>query len=96
MKTDITNKTRVFELHPKNGRKSFYGKATICEQEQRFDLYSYKTLVARWDEKEDKMLVTGNEEHLTNTTISHIKSFFLFCGKGETNKQHLIKNVAKL
>ena len=87
---------RVTELTPKNGRKSFYGKAIVIDNDKTIELHSYNTLVAMWDKVNDVMKVTSNESHLTQTTMSHIKSFFLMCDKGEVNKKHLINKVDKI
>lgn len=91
----IKNQTRVYELQPQNGRKSFYGKAVVKQQGVNFDLLSYNTHVARWDSLNNKMYVTANENHLSNTTCSHIESFFLHCGKGNVTKKQL-SNYDKL
>lgn len=63
---------RVFELRPINGRKSFYGKASIIEKDNGdVELRSYDTIVAR--------IRNGKFERLWDsysaTTMNHINSF---------------------
>ena len=87
---------RATELTPRNGRKSFYGKAIVIDNGKTLELHSYNTLVAMWDKVNDVIKVTSNEDQLTQTTMSHIKSFFLMCDKGEVNKRHLINKVGKI
>lgn len=71
---------KTFELVPTNGRKSFYGKAIVKETDHFIILESYGTEVAGYN-KEDRVLeVTDNEDHLTLTTLSHIRSFQEYLG----------------
>lgn len=66
---------KTFELIPTNGRKSFYGKAIVKETDNFIVLESYGTEVAGYN-KEDRVLeITNNEDHLTATTLNHIRSF---------------------
>lgn len=63
---------RVFELRPINGRKSFYGKASVIEKDNGdIELKSYNTIVAR--------IRNGKFERLWDsysaTTMNHINSF---------------------
>lgn len=63
---------RVFELRPINGRKSFYGKASVIEKDNGdIELRSYNTIVAR--------IRNGKFERLWDsysaTTMNHINSF---------------------
>ena len=63
---------KVFELIPTNGRKSFYGKASVTEKDNGdIELRSYNTIVAR--------IRNGNFERLWDgysaTTMNHINSF---------------------
>lgn len=63
---------RMFELRPINGRKSFYGKASVIEKDNGdIELRSYNTIVAR--------IRNGKFERLWDnysaTTMNHINSF---------------------
>lgn len=63
---------KVFELIPTNGRKSFYGKASVTEKDNGdIELRSYNTIVAR--------IRNGSFERLWDgysaTTMNHINSF---------------------
>ena len=66
---------KMYELIPTNGRKSFYGKAVVHQENNRTEtLYSYNTAII-------KRLPDGTLQRLydgwTQTTGNHIKSF---CG----------------
>lgn len=74
-KTDDPNIKEVFELHPDDGRQSFYGKAlVIVMKDCKQYLQSYDTLVCYKD-------ITGKVHRLWDswslTTRRHIKAF---CG----------------
>lgn len=61
-----------FELKPTNGRKSFYGKASVIAHENGdIELRSYNTIVAR--------IRNGNFERLWSgysaTTMNHVNAF---------------------
>lgn len=71
---------KISELIPTNGRKSFNRKAVVKETDNYIALESYGTEVARYN-KEDRVLeITDNEDHLTRTTLTHIRSFEEFLG----------------
>ncbi len=80
---------KTLELIPVNSRKSFYGKCKVEESSNQLLLKSYNTLVAIYDKDTDTLKVTDNENHLTNTTLNHIRSFIDFIGKNSniTKKQ---------
>ena len=66
---------KMYELIPTNERKSFYGKARVCREDNGTEtLYSYNTAII-------KRLPDGTLQRLydgwTQTTGNHIKSF---CG----------------
>lgn len=68
---------KIFELTPTNGRKSFYGKAKVIEQDGEKILISYTTEVCKIDKNGIfQMLWTGR----SNTTTAHIKAFKSFYG----------------
>lgn len=76
---------KTYELIPKNGRKSFYGKAKVKVADDGTEtLYSYDTaIIERSPNGKLKALYDGDK--YGNTTASHVKSF---CGitKREYNK----------
>ena len=63
----------MYELSPRDGRKSFYGKAMVLiDAEGNETLYSYGTEVARYNRKENKVEVLGR---FSLTTGRHITAF---------------------
>ena len=75
--------SKTYELHPHNGRKSFYGKAVVQEYENGLkELYSYNTLILSIDKNNDLHRHYDNET-VSNTTLIHIKTF-LIDEKGES------------
>lgn len=63
---------RAFELRPINGRKSFYGKASVIEKDNGdIELRSYNTIVARIRNGKFERLWDG----YSATTMNHINSF---------------------
>ena len=63
---------KQFELQPTNNRKSFYGKATVIEQDNGdIELKSYNTIVARIRNGSFQRLWSG----YSATTMNHINSF---------------------
>ncbi len=63
---------KVFELRPTNGRKSFYGKASVIEKDNGdIELRSYDTIVARIRNRKFERLWSG----YSATTMNHINSF---------------------
>ena len=68
---------REFNLNPIDGKKSFYGKAVVIEDDNGvIKLRSYNTIVAR--------IINGKLERLWSgysaTTMRHINSFISFYG----------------
>ena len=83
---------KTFELVPTNGRKSFYGKAIVKESDNFIILESYGTEVAGYN-KEDRVLeVTKNENHLTATTLNHIRSFQEYLDYKPQSKREILNN----
>lgn len=78
-----------YELMPTNGRKSFYGKAKVVANSREEALYSYGTLICSRDKASGKITRHCDDDALTQTTCTHIKSF---CG---LNKQQFIKATSK-
>lgn len=69
---------RIFELPACNGRKSFYGKAHIIEQDDGTKiLQSYNTQVAKLTSSGEVVRLWGG---MSNTTATHFKSFCIFYG----------------
>lgn len=80
------------DLQPTNGRKSFYGKAKIFDNGPMYVLISYNTNIAICFKKSKKFLVNGNEESLSNTTVSHVKAFQEWNGLEPQSKKELLNN----
>lgn len=79
---------KIYELHPIDGRKSFYGKARVLVDENGVEtLVSYNTPIMR-------RLTNGKLEKLwdgwTQTTGRHIT---VFCGLNKKQYQELQKAV---
>ena len=78
-----------------DSRQSFYGKAKVKETMyvglKLIELYSYGTLVAKIEEKEDKTtyVYLGN---YSQTTTRHQKEFFRQNGLSEKEIKELFKN----
>lgn len=77
---------KTFELTPINGRKSFYGKARVIEENGISKLLSYDTFVAEFNHAENKMKVNGK---YSNTTNTHINAFLNYYGFDSCSKKEL-------
>lgn len=66
------NKVKMYDAIPCDGRKSFYGKAKICECGKRAYLKSYETIVCSIDAA-GKFHRHWNGESMT--TMRHINAF---------------------
>lgn len=76
--------TQLFELMPKNGRKSFYGKAIVMLMDNGDQiLYSYGTKIMIKSAKNGQYKRFYDD--WTTTTGTHIKSF------SGLNKQEFLK-----
>lgn len=78
-----------------DSRNSFYGKAQVLEQTmsdwQEIDLYSYGTLVAKIEEKENKKTYIYLGKY-SQTTTRHQKEFFKQNGLCDKEIKDLFKN----
>lgn len=70
--------TNIIELHPIDNRKSFYGKALVIREGNRYALRSYSTIVCAWDD--DKKEFTRYWDGYSVTTMRHVNSFMRFLG----------------
>jgi hypothetical protein len=77
---------KIFDLHPTNGRKSFYGKCKVMEDNGVSKLLSYDTVVAEYNHSENKMKVHG---YYSPTTARHINAFLSYYGFGTCSKKEL-------
>lgn len=80
----IYSTIKTYELTPKNGRKSFYGKAKVKEQVKFFSkekcklLLSYNTDIVRiWPDGSCEVILDPEDDLFSRTTCAHLKSF---CG----------------
>ena len=69
----MTQKTEIYELVPRSGRKSFCGKAKVIVVGNRRYLRSYDTIMGCIDE--DGKAHRYSDYH-SATTATHIRSFF--------------------
>ena len=70
---------KMLELIPTNGRKSFYGKATMLDTPEKATLYSYNTEIAVFDKATNSIEITYKEK-MSTTTSSHFKAFKAYFG----------------
>ena len=68
----MKNKTTITDLVPRNGRKSFYGKAKVIERAGVKYLRSYETVMASVNEDG---AVRRHSDFRSKTTDEHVKSF---------------------
>lgn len=76
----------IFELSPVNGRKSFYGKCRVIEENGISKLQSYETIVAEYNHKTNVMTVNG---YYSGATSSHTNAFLKYYGFDTCNKKQL-------
>lgn len=79
------------ELRPNTAQKSFYGKASWFELNNRVYLVSYDTIVACFDRSSVKMLRCIDSDLYTNTTAKHIRAFFDLFYCHTPNKKEFLK-----
>lgn len=80
------------KLEPKfSGRKSFYGKANVDNNNGVHRLVSYETPIMEVKDGNIKMLC--RPEHLTQTTLRHVREFLQQMGLEPLSKQELIKLI---
>jgi len=77
---------KQFELVPRNGRKSFGGKAIVEERENKATLLSYNTPVAHYDKRTRKMEIP---KYHSATTGTHINAFLEHYGFPPCTKKEL-------
>ena len=78
---------KVFELIPNNGRKSFYGKAKVIDNENgTVSLVSYETIVCSIDTTTKEFFKHWNNYSLT--TMAHINAFRNFYGLPTMSRVH--------
>lgn len=80
----MSNLRKVY-LSPVDGRKSFYGKCYVLEDEYGKMLYSYDTLVARYIEGYG---IRRSWSGWSATTQRHINSFLAYCGIDKRGKAY--------
>lgn len=66
----------IFELTPKNGRKSFNGKAKVIVEDDIAKLLSYETIVAQINLKTNEYTENGEYSATTNIHIKHFKDYY--------------------
>jgi hypothetical protein len=78
---------KTFNLEPTNGRKSFYGKCVVIEDNGISKLKSYNSIVAEYDHAANKMTVRG---WYSVTTARHINAFLSFYGFDQCSKKEML------
>jgi len=63
----------IYDIIPKNGRKSFYGKAKVLEHNGMRYLISYSTIMGAIEPSGKIHRYSG---HYSATTNTHVRSFF--------------------
>lgn len=77
---------KEYELHPANGRKSFYGKAVVkVDDDGTETLLSYDTPIIK--KKGDKLIPLYTGKKYGMTTATHVKSF---CGISKEQYRKLL------
>jgi len=82
---------KTFQLIPTNGRKSFGGKCVVIETEGHKYLDSYNTRVATITNV-GTLVLTRDENHLSNTTLVHINTFLEFYGFPKMTKKEILNH----
>jgi hypothetical protein len=77
---------KIFQLTPNNGRKSFYGKCQVIEENGISKLQSYETIVAEYNHNTNIMKVFG---YYSPTTARHINAFLEYYGFDTCSKKEL-------
>ena len=72
------------ELKPVDGRKSFYNKCTLLEQHGIYYLYSYTTLICKWDKNKQEFEKIWNG--WSQTTQRHVNAFMQYLGINKRGK----------
>lgn len=81
----------IIELKPIDSRKSFYNKCKVERNGFTDTLYSYDTKVAQYNYAENVLILSKNENHFTQTTVRHIKSFLNFVGIEPMTRKEMIE-----
>lgn len=76
--------SKIAELNPVDGRKSFYGKAYVARRANgNVVLVSYNTEVAEWDGR----AVTRLWDGMSATTRRHVAAFLDYVGSDMTTRE---------
>ena len=76
----------IIELHPTDGRKSFYGKAIVINEDGKLKCRSYQTIVAEYEKDTDTLQING---WYSTTTARHINAFCDYVGKKRVSKEDM-------
>ena len=71
---ELNKETEIYEVVPRNGRRSFYGKAKVIVIGKIHYLRSYDTIMGCIDYGTGK--VHRYSDYHSNTTGAHVRSFF--------------------
>ena len=80
---------KTFYLVPTNGRKSFYNKCKVVEDNSNISakLVSYDTVVAEYNKQTETMTINN---WYSNTTQNHINAFLSRYGFSELKKKDMV------
>lgn len=81
-----------YELSPDNGRKSFYGKAVVVQEEGTTKLKSYNTTVCSIV---DSNVILNSAWTYSNTTVTHVCTFLRRFGFNVNSKSDVQKKIDK-
>jgi hypothetical protein len=70
----MATKTQIYELTPRNGRASFYGKARVIVKGDMHYLLSYDTIMGAINQRTGA--IHRYSGYHSNTTGAHVRSFF--------------------
>lgn len=76
----------IYELHPTDSRKSFYGKAKVRQENNKHTLISYETEVCTYDTETKQLVING---YYSATTARHINSFISLFGFVPMSKKEI-------
>ena len=83
---------KTFQITPTNGRKGFGGKCIVTETPEGHKyLNSYYIRVATIT-NEGTLIFTKDENHLSNTTLTHINTFLEFYGFPKMTKKEILNH----
>lgn len=81
----------LFELHPTDSRKSFYGKCFVYQANGRFILRSYESDIAEFDPIRNLITRYRCQLYYSRTSNRHFSAFKQFCRNLSTNSLTIVE-----